>query len=98
MLVPPDPIPNSEVKRPSADDSVGPPHVKVGHCQVFVRKPRILLNPGFFLAGYQVCSTRAARGGLRATLLSDASSEKPAMGPIWFFPDVEGKRNLDKYR
>ena len=31
--VPPDPIPNSEVKLLSADDSVGSPHVKVGHCQ-----------------------------------------------------------------
>ena len=30
---PPDPIPNSEVKTPSADDSVRSPHVKVGHCQ-----------------------------------------------------------------
>jgi hypothetical protein len=30
---PPDPIPNSEVKLLSADDSVGPPHVKVGHRQ-----------------------------------------------------------------
>jgi hypothetical protein len=32
---PPDPIPNSEVKLLSADDSVGLPHVKVGHCQAF---------------------------------------------------------------
>ncbi len=32
-LEPPDPISNSEVKRFSADDSVGSPHVKVGHCQ-----------------------------------------------------------------
>ncbi len=32
-MVPPDPIPNSVVKRNSADDSVGSPHVKVGHCQ-----------------------------------------------------------------
>ena len=31
--VPPDPIPNSVVKTLSADDSVGSPHVKVGHCQ-----------------------------------------------------------------
>ena len=30
---PPDPIPNSEVKLLSADDSVGSPHVKVGHRQ-----------------------------------------------------------------
>ena len=32
---PPDPISNSEVKMLSADDSVGSPHVKVGHCQAF---------------------------------------------------------------
>ena len=31
-LVPPDPIPNSEVKPLSADGSVGSPHVRVGHC------------------------------------------------------------------
>ncbi len=33
IVVPPDPIPNSVVKRNSADDSVGSPHVKVGHSQ-----------------------------------------------------------------
>ncbi len=33
---PPDPIPNSEVKLLSADDSVGLPHVKVGHCQALI--------------------------------------------------------------
>ncbi len=32
-VVPPDPIPNSEVKRSSADGSVGSPHVRVGHRQ-----------------------------------------------------------------
>ena len=36
---PPDPIPNSEVKLLSADDSVGLPHVKVGHCQAFIQNP-----------------------------------------------------------
>ena len=40
VLDPPDPIPNSEVKRNCADDSVGSPHVKVGHCQALIRKPR----------------------------------------------------------
>ena len=39
-LDPPDPIPNSEVKRLSADDSVGFPHVKVGHRQALY--PRAL--------------------------------------------------------
>ena len=32
-VVPPDPMPNSEVKRRSADGSVGSPHVRVGHRQ-----------------------------------------------------------------
>ena len=32
-LVPPDPIPNSVVKRCIADGSVGFPHVRVGHRQ-----------------------------------------------------------------
>ena len=35
-LDPPDPISNSEVKHTRADDSVGFPHVKVGHCQDFI--------------------------------------------------------------
>ena len=38
-MEPPDSIPNSEVKRLSADDSVGSPHVKVGHRQVFIPTP-----------------------------------------------------------
>ena len=33
-MVPPDPMPNSEVKRRNADGSVGISHVRVGHCQV----------------------------------------------------------------
>jgi hypothetical protein len=45
---PPDPIPNSEVKLLSADDSVGLPHVKVGHCQAFNRNPGIA-DAGVFL-------------------------------------------------
>ena len=33
VMDPPDPMPNSVVKRNSADGSVGPPHVRVGHRQ-----------------------------------------------------------------
>ena len=32
-LEPPESIPNSEVKRISADGSVGSPHVRVGNCR-----------------------------------------------------------------
>ena len=32
-MAPPDPIPNSAVKHSIADDSLGSPHVKVGHFQ-----------------------------------------------------------------
>ena len=38
-IVPPDPIPNSVVKSVIADDSVGFPHVKVGHYQVLIESP-----------------------------------------------------------
>ena len=34
-VVLPDSIPNSEVKCCNADGSVGLPHVRVGHCQVY---------------------------------------------------------------
>ena len=37
-VAPPDPISNSEVKRFSADGSVGSPHVRVGHCQDLIPK------------------------------------------------------------
>lgn len=46
---PPDPIPNSEVKPSSADDSVGFPHVKVGHCQAFKQNPDLIMDRGFFI-------------------------------------------------
>lgn len=46
---PPDPISNSEVKTLSADDSVGPPHVKVGHCQAIIFEPQPSLGWGFLL-------------------------------------------------
>ena len=39
-LEPPDPIPNSEVKRCIADGSVGSPHVRVGHRQAPFLKAR----------------------------------------------------------
>jgi hypothetical protein len=35
---PPEPIPNSEVKRSRADGSVGFPHVRVGHRQALILK------------------------------------------------------------
>ena len=46
---PPDPIPNSEVKPLSADDSVAVCHAKVGNCQALIHKPRPY-KPGFFFA------------------------------------------------
>ena len=46
-LEPPDPIPNSVVKRCIADGSVGSPHVRVGHRQAPNRKT--LPSGGVFL-------------------------------------------------
>ena len=49
-LEPPDPIPNSEVKRCIADGSVGFPHVRVGHRQAYTAKPQFRNELGFFYA------------------------------------------------
>ena len=48
---PPDPIPNSEVKRHHADGSVGLPNVRVGHRQTIKYRPRPK-GWGFFIACY----------------------------------------------
>lgn len=47
-VVPPDSIPNSEVKRSDADGSVGLPHVRVGHHQGFIRPPANCKVAGVF--------------------------------------------------
>ena len=61
---PPDPIPNSEVKPLSADDSVAVCHAKVGNCQALTSKPKSK-RLGFFLLVrlaviivVRACSTR----------------------------------------
>ena len=52
-MVPPDPIPNSEVKRRCADGSVGLPHVRVGHRQVLNVNPE-LKSLGFLFMDFIV--------------------------------------------
>jgi hypothetical protein len=47
---PPDPIPNSEVKPLSADDSVAVCHAKVGNCQAPYPSPGPHTAPGLFYA------------------------------------------------
>ena len=47
-MEPPDPIPNSEVKRFSADGSVGFPHVRVGHRQASKLKTPSIFDAGVF--------------------------------------------------
>lgn len=51
-VVPPESIPNSEVKRSNADGSVGFPHVRVGHHQGLIReKPQVRDSLRFFYFG-----------------------------------------------
>ena len=47
---PPDPIPNSEVKPFSADDSVAVCHAKVGNRQALRTQPKLINSLGFFFA------------------------------------------------
>uniref|UniRef100_UPI00397CFAA3 hypothetical protein n=2 Tax=Citrobacter youngae TaxID=133448 RepID=UPI00397CFAA3 len=48
------PMPNSEVKRRSADGSVGSPHARVGNCQASNKVKKPILTDGLFCvcAGY----------------------------------------------
>ena len=49
-MEPPDPIPNSAVKRVIADGSVGLPHVRVGHRQALnVKRPDQKWSGRFFV-------------------------------------------------
>jgi hypothetical protein len=50
-VVPPDPMPNSEVKRRSADGSVGSPHARVGNCQASNKVRNLSESWGFLLCG-----------------------------------------------
>ncbi|MBU3893701.1 hypothetical protein KH388_13425, partial [Serratia rubidaea] len=46
-------MPNSEVKRRSADGSVGSPHARVGHCQASNKtKSPVLMHRAFCFAHY----------------------------------------------
>lgn len=47
-VVPPDSMPNSAVKRRSADGSVGSPHVRVGHCQASNKVESLMRKHGAF--------------------------------------------------
>ena len=57
---PPDPMPNSVVKRVIADGSVGLPHVRVGHRQApNIKEPQYRWYWGFFVLRRceQLCAT-----------------------------------------
>ena len=74
-LEPPDPIPNSVVKRRIADGSVVLHHVRVGHRQAPIRNPRSLTRSG-------VSSLRGRKSGAGSAAwrgnLQDVIAGKPA--------------------
>ena len=57
-VVPPDPMPNSEVKRRSADGSVGSPHARVGNCQASNLAKGPVGRLGFFALVRNKCRMR----------------------------------------
>ena len=58
-MEPPDPIPNSEVKRSRADGSVGFPHVRVGHRQALILKSPAVKSVGDFFCLKESTDTRS---------------------------------------
>ena len=59
-MAPPDPMPNSEVKRNCANGSVGIPHVRVGHRQVpFLSGNNSVIEPPDSIPNSEVKSNSA---------------------------------------
>ena len=65
-LEPPDPFPNSEVKRRIADGSVGSPHVRVGHRQALNTKIPDASASGIFF----VCK-KVSRASIRPLVIKE---------------------------
>ncbi len=87
-VVPPDPMPNSEVKRRSADGSVGSPHVRVGNCQAS-NSEKAHPDGWAFLrlcprenAGWRLCLIRPAGGGNPCITLSRHNTSHTAADAV----------------
>ncbi len=76
---PPDPIPNSAVKPLSADDSVGFPHVKVGHRQA----PHTKAPRGESRAGPLCVAPVMVIRGIHAPHPSGSASRLVGGGLVW---------------
>ena len=86
---PPDPIPNSEVKPFSADDSVAVCHAKVGNRQALnPKKPKLAFKPGFFFCHGRYGDGPVSRdGGLAVSCL-------PHVSPTVLFKLIRYKKNF----
>src|SRR5690606_7494361 len=82
-LEPPDPIPNSEVKRCIADGSVGLPHVRVGHRQALNKNPDLDTGRGFFFSvspcpGVNTCHLSTGPARVRRGFIARLPCRPPA--------------------
>ena len=75
-VVPPDPMPNSEVKRRSADGSVGSPHVRVGNCQASNTRRNLMRKHGVFL--FACCLPGNTHRGRMSAINGQASNQSEA--------------------
>src|SRR5471032_3447143 len=79
-VVPPDPMPNSEVKRRSADGSVGSPHARVGNCQASNKWKTSVERLGFFdmeNLKRKACAEATGTWQPSGTYFSDELPDKP---------------------
>src|SRR5690554_7362256 len=78
---PPDPIPNSAVKRVIADGSVGSPHVRVGHRQALITRNPGLVEAGVFALGRRTEATAAASVETDKRRAKERARRYPCGGP-----------------
>ena len=79
--VPPDPIPNSEVKLLSADGSTRSPRARVGHCQALISKTPMGNYRGFFSLDHTIRPISIVRRFKRVFRINITDCEK-CRGPV----------------
>ncbi len=80
-MVPPDPMPNSEVKRRSADGSVGSPHVRVGNCRASNKTKGSVGRLGLLFLCFAARGAAIFPGGAALTGATDPVARKRCEAP-----------------
>ncbi|MDR7345676.1 hypothetical protein J2X14_004136 [Pantoea alhagi] len=95
-------MPNSEVKRRSADGSVGPPHARVGNCQASNKRRSLSESWGFFVSAVRqkrwTLSLPASVLCRKAALFAHIVPMHPAKSVLFYPVCVRARQKSKRFR